>query len=390
MRKLFRILALLLVTVTVSSQSVYNFSVVKENPITSVKNQSSTGTCWSFSGVGLLESELLRMGKGEFDLSDMYIVRKNYEDKAKKYARLHGSLNFSPGGSFADVVETINDYGIMPEESYRGLNYGSDTHNHGEIDKVLSGYMEAIIGSRELSPVWLKGYNAILDTYFGEVPESFEYEGVEYTPHSFADYLELEQDNYISLTSFTHQPFYKPFPIEVPDNWRWANSYNLPIEELMAVMENAVMKGYTIAWASDVSELGFSRLGIAVVPDADAVENAGSDQERWTGQSTRERDASLRARVGSEVLAEKTITQEMRQEAFNNYQTTDDHGMQIYGISKDQKGNKYFMVKNSWGETGPYSGLWYASFPFVKYKTMSIILHKDAIPSDIAHKLELY
>ncbi|HLW10640.1 MAG TPA: C1 family peptidase [Fermentimonas sp.] len=390
MRKLFRILALLLVTVTVSSQSVYNFSVVKENPITSVKNQSSTGTCWSFSGVGLLESELLRMGKGEFDLSDMYIVRKNYEDKAKKYARLHGSLNFSPGGSFADVVETINDYGIMPEESYRGLNYGSDTHNHGEIDKVLSGYMEAIIGSRELSPVWLKGYNAILDTYFGEVPESFEYEGVEYTPHSFADYLELEQDNYISLTSFTHHPFYKPFPIEVPDNWRWANSYNLPIEELMAVMENAVMKGYTIAWASDVSELGFSRLGIAVVPDADAVENAGSDQERWIGQSTRERDASLRARVGSEVLAEKTITQEMRQEAFNNYQTTDDHGMQIYGISKDQKGNKYFMVKNSWGETGPYSGLWYASFPFVKYKTMSIILHKDAIPSDIAHKLELY
>ena len=193
MRKLFRILALLLVTVTVSSQSVYNFSVVKENPITSVKNQSSTGTCWSFSGVGLLESELLRMGKGEFDLSDMYIVRKNYEDKAKKYARLHGSLNFSPGGSFADVVETINDYGIMPEESYRGLNYGSDTHNHGEIDKVLSGYMEAIIGSRELSPVWLKGYNAILDTYFGEVPESFEYEGVEYTPHSFAAYLELEQ-----------------------------------------------------------------------------------------------------------------------------------------------------------------------------------------------------
>lgn len=390
MRKLFRILALLLVTVTVSSQSVYNFSVVKENPITSVKNQSSTGTCWSFSGVGLLESELLRMGKGEFDLSDMYIVRKNYEDKAKKYARLHGSLNFSPGGSFADVVETINDYGIMPEESYRGLNYGSDTHNHGEIDKVLSGYMEAIIGSRELSPVWLKGYNAILDTYFGEVPESFEYEGVEYTPHSFAAYLELEQDNYISLTSFTHHPFYKPFPIEVPDNWRWANSYNLPIEELMAVMENAVMKGYTIAWASDVSELGFSRLGIAVVPDADAKENAGSDQERWIGQSTRERDASLRARVGSEVLAEKTITQEMRQEAFNNYQTTDDHGMQIYGISTDQKGNKYFMVKNSWGETGPYSGLWYASFPFVKYKTMSIILHKDAIPSDIAHKLELY
>ncbi len=378
---------LLLITVTISAQSAYNFSVVKENPITSVKNQSSSGTCWSFSGVALIESELLRMGKGEFDLSDMYIVRKNYEDKAIKYARLHGNLNFSPGGSFADVVETINDYGIIPEESYKGLNYGSETHNHDEIDKVLMGYMDGIIGSRDLSPVWFNGYNAILDTYFGEVPETFEYKGNEYTPHSFAEYLEIDQDNYISLTSFSHHPFYKAFPIEVPDNWRWANSYNLPIEEFMTVMENAIMEGYTIAWASDVSEVGFSRLGIAIVPDANAPENAGSDQERWLGQSVRERDAYLRSRVGNELLTEKTITQEMRQLAYDNYQTTDDHGMQIYGISTDQNGNKYFMVKNSWGETGPFDGLWHASFPFVKYKTMSVVLHKDAIPSEIASKL---
>jgi aminopeptidase C len=213
--------------------------------------------------------------------------------------------------------------------------------------------------------------------------------GKEHTAHSFAEYLELNQDDYISLTSFTHHPFYKPFAIEVPDNWRWALSYNLPIDELMEVMESAVSNGYTIAWASDVSETGFSRSGIAIVPDENSPLNAGSDQERWLGQSSRERDSNLRSRTGVEILAEKTITQEMRQEAFDNYQTTDDHGMQIYGISTDQNNNKYFMVKNSWGESGPYNGLWYASFPFVKYKTLSIMLHKDAIPVKIAKKLGL-
>lgn len=389
MRKYFMIFSLLLIAIALSAQEAYNFSVVKENPITSVKNQSSSGTCWSFSGVGLLESELIRMGKGEFDLSDMYIVRKNYEDKAKKYARLHGSLNFSPGGSFADVVETINDFGIIPEEAYKGLNYGSENHDHGEIDKVLSAYISGIIGSRNLTPVWFNGYKSILDNYFGEVPETFIFKGKEYTPHSFAEYLGINQDDYISLTSFNHHPFYKAFPIEVPDNWRWALSYNLPVDEFMEVMENAVMSGYTIAWASDVSEVGFSRSGIAVVPDENSPENAGSDQEHWLGQSSRERDASLRSRIGSEILAEKKISQEMRQEAFDNYQTTDDHGMQIYGIATDQNGNKYFMVKNSWGDTGPYSGLWYASFPFVKYKTLSVVLHKDAIPANIASKLGL-
>ena len=389
MRKYLMIYSLLLISIAVSAQGVYNFNVVKENPITSVKNQASTGTCWSFSGIALLESELIRMNKGEFNLSDMHIVRKNYEDKAKKYARLHGNLNFSQGGSFADVVETINDYGIIPEEAYKGLNYGSETHDHSELNKALTGYMDGIIGSRNLTPVWFKGFNAILDNYLGELPTTFIHEGKEFTPNSFAEYLGLNQDDYISLTSYTHHPFYKAFPIEVPDNWRWALSYNLPIDEYMEVMENAVMNGYTIAWASDVSETGFSRSGIAVVPDENSPMNADSDQEHWLGQSTRERDASLRSRVGIDMLAEKAITQEMRQDAFNNYQTTDDHGMQIYGIASDKNGNKYFMVKNSWGDTGPYNGLWYASFPFVKYKTMSIVLHKDAIPANIASKLGL-
>jgi aminopeptidase C len=389
MKRYIVLFALALATFVLIAQNGYQFSVIKENPITPVKNQASSGTCWSFSGVGLFESELIRMGKGEFDLSEMYIVRRNYEDKAIKYARLHGHLNFAAGGSFADVVETLDDFGILPEEAYRGLNYGSETHNHCEMDKVLKGYMDGIIGARNVTPVWFNGFSAILDTYLGEVPETFVYQGKEYDAQSFRDWLGLKQEDYISLTSYTHHPFYTAFPVEVPDNWRWALSYNLPIDELMEVMEYAIMEGYTIAWASDVSEAGFSRSGIAIVPDENAPENAGSDQERWLGQSVRERDADLRARVGVELLAEKNITQEMRQVAYDRYETTDDHGMQIYGIAKDQKGNPFFMVKNSWGETGPYKGLWYASAPFVKYKTMSIVLNKEALPAVIAKKLGL-
>lgn len=387
MNKLLIIVFLLFTSLTVYTQGGYTFKVVKENQITPIKNQNSSGTCWSFAGVGMLESELIRMGKGEFDLSEMYIVRRNYEDKAIKYARLHGHLNFAAGGSFADVVETIDQFGILPEEAYEGLSYGSVTHDHGELDKVLKGYMDGIIGARNVTPVWFDGFSAILDTYLGEVPETFIHEGKEYTPHTFREYLEINQNDYVSLTSFTHHPFYTSFPIEVPDNWRWATSYNLPMDELMQVMEHAIMEGYTIAWASDVSESGFSRSGIAIVPDENAPENAGSDQEKWLGQSVRERDTELRMRVGRDLLAEKTITQEMRQEAFDRYETTDDHGMQIYGIAEDQQGNIFYMVKNSWGETGPYNGLWYASDPFVRYKTMSIVLHKDAIPAHLLRKM---
>ena len=389
MKKMFFFLSLLLCAGMMMAQSTYQFKVVKENAVTSVKNQSSTGTCWSFSGVAFLESELLRMGKGKFNLSEMYIVRRNYEDKALKHARLHGSLNFAPGGSFADVIETLDAYGVMPDEAYHGLHYGSEIHNHGELDKILKSYMDGVIGASRLTPVWYKGISGILDSYLGEVPEMFRYNGKEYTPHSFAAELGLKQEDYISLTSFTHHPFYKPFAVEVPDNWRWALSYNLPVDEMMEVMEQAVMKGYTIAWASDVSEAGFSRDGIAIVPDEEAPENAGSDQARWLGLSSRERDAEIRARIGRELLKEKEINQEMRQVAFDNYATTDDHGMQIYGIAEDQNGNKFFMVKNSWGETGPYKGYWYVSFPFVSYKTMSIVLHKDALPASIAQKLGL-
>ncbi|MEA4996803.1 MAG: C1 family peptidase [Petrimonas sp.] len=370
-----------------SQKSVYTFTVVKENPITPVKNQASTSTCWSFSGVSFLESELLRKGKGTFDLSEMYIVRRNYEDKADKYVRTHGNLNFAPGGSFADVIETLDEYGIVPDEAYTGLIDRAERHDHGEMDKVLSGYIKGIIGNNTVSTVWNKGFCGILDAYLKEKPASFIYNGKTYTPQSFKDFLGLNGNDYISITSFTHHPFYASFPLEVPDNWRWANSYNLPVDEMMAVIDNAIMNGYTVAWASDVSEGGFSRQGIAIVPDENAAENAGTDQAKWLGLSERERRSTIAGKVGSEVLKEKNITQEMRQLAYDNYQTTDDHGMHIYGIANDQNGNKYYLVKNSWGKTGPYDGVWYASEAFVRYKTLSIVIHKDALPKETAKKL---
>ncbi|NMB48946.1 MAG: aminopeptidase [Bacteroidales bacterium] len=392
MNRILSLFVALMLTLLVSAQetaTAYTFTVVKENPITSIKNQFNTGTCWSFSGVGFLESELLRMNKGEHDLSEMYIVRKNYEDKAVKYARLHGNLNFSPGGSFADVVETIDDYGIFPDSIYKGLHYGTDSHDHGEMDKVLKGYMKSLVENNTLTTAWFNGFKGILDAYLGEVPQIFIYEGKQYTPQSFAASLGLKSDDYISLTSFTHHPFYSKFPIEIPDNWRWADSYNLPLDEMIAVIDHAIMNGYTVAWASDVSEPGFSRLGIAIVPDENAPENAGSDQAKWLDLSPREKNNVVREKIGKEILKEKTITQEMRQQDFDNFKTTDDHGMQIYGIANDQNGNKYYMVKNSWGMTGPYNGIWYASEAYVRYKTTSIVVNKKALPPSIVKKIGL-
>ena len=394
MNKFILVTTMLLASLFLMAQNesnAYNFTVVKENPITNIKNQANSGTCWSFAGVGFLESELLRMGKGEYDLSEMYIVRRNYEDKAVKYARLQGSLNFSPGGSFADVIETLDEYGVVPVNEYQGLMYGEDNHKHGEIDNILSEYMKGVIANKnkKLSPVWFKGYNGILDAYFGEKPSSFEYDGKTYTPQSFASSLGLKADNYVSLSSFTHHDFYIKFPIEVPDNWRWANSVNLPLDEFIESIDNALMNGYTVAWATDVSEIGFTRQGVALVPDLESVENAGSDQAHWLGLTPGERSNQVLSKLGREILKEKKITQEERQIAYDNYETTDDHGMQIYGVAKDKEGNKFYMVKNSWGETGPYKGLWYVSEAFVRYKTLNIVIHKDALPKAIANKLKL-
>jgi aminopeptidase C len=368
----------------------YVFTPVKELKITPVKNQNRSGTCWSFSGIAHLESELLRMGKGEYDLSEIFVISHSYKDKAEKFIRTNGFLNFAQGGSFADVLYVVKHYGIVPEPVMTGLNYGEDMHVHGEMESAASAYIKAIVKNPngKLSTAWKRGFDGIIDAYLGKAPETFTYNGKEYTPQSFVKELGLNIDDYVSLTSYTHYPFYTTFALEVPDNWRWAGSYNLPLDELMGVIKNAVNSGYTVAWASDVSELGFNRNGIAVVPDAESIETSGSDQGKWTGLSKREKDDEIR-RLSETPCKELTITQEMRQIAYDNFQTTDDHGMLIYGIAGDQTGKEFYMVKNSWGTENKYQGTWYASEAFVAYKTMNIVVHKNAIPKAIRTKLGL-
>ena len=365
------------------------FTTVKENPITSIKNQNRSSTCWSFSSVGFFESELLRLGKGEFDLSEMFIVHKTMEDRAVNYVRYHGSSSFAPGGSFEDFVACYKQYGMVPQEAMPGIMYGDSMHVHNELDAVADGYVNAIAKGKfsKLTPVWKKGLSSIYDTYLGECPKEFTYKGKTYTPRTFADQvLGLNMDDYVSLTSFSHHPFYKPFIIEVEDNWRNAPGYNLPLDEFMEVMDSAVRNGYTFAWGADVSEAGFSRNGIAVCPDMEkGADLAGSDMARWLGLSKTDKVKEMT----SKPMPEMTITQEMRQTAFDNWETTDDHGMMIYGLAKDQTGKEYFMVKNSWGTSGKYKGIWYVSKAFVAYKTMNILIHKDAIPAAIAKKLGL-
>jgi len=363
------------------------FTTIKALPITPVKNQSSSGTCWAFSGIGLIEAELLRMGKGEHDLSEMFVVHKNYGDKAQKYVRMHGEANFSMGGSFADVIDCIKYYGIVPGQVQSGLNYGEKLHRHGELDQLLKAYVDVIVKNpnRKLSSAWLNGFIGILNAYLGEAPETFTYNGKQYTPKSFAQFLGIDADDYVSITSFTHHPFYTEFPIEVPDNWRWANSYNVPLNEMIQVIDNAIDKGYTVAWASDVSERGFTRRGVAIVPNTEANEGPGSDQAHWLGLTPSERENRIGDLKGP--VPEKIITQEMRQEGYDNYETTDDHGMLIYGTAQDQNGTKYYMIKNSWGVDNPYKGVWYISLPFVQYKTLNIVVHKDVLPKDLKNKL---
>lgn len=366
----------------------YQFTPVKELKITPVKNQNRTGTCWSFSGVGLIEAELLRTGKGEYNLSEMFIANHSYKDKADKFVRLHGKLNFAQGGSFADVIYVFKHYGAVPGELYKGLEYGQDNHVHGELAEVATAYVNAVIKNRDkkLSTAWKKGFDSVIDTYLGKLPETFTYQGKQYTPKSFGESLGLNFDDYVSLTSYTHHPFYSQFPLEIEDNWRWAQSYNLPINELMEVFDHAINNGYAIAWGSDVSEKGFTRNGIAVAADIEALESSGSDQARWVGLSQMEKDAEIKKLV-EKPCKEIEVTQELRQQAYDNYQTTDDHGMLIYGIAKDQTGKKFYMVKNSWGTESKYKGHWYASEAYVAYKTMNIVLHKDALPKTIQSKL---
>lgn len=337
--------------------------------------------------MGFLESEAIRLNNITDttlypDFSEMFVVSHSYQDRADKYVRLDGKLNFGAGSEIGDVMHVVRDYGLVPQSVQPGTNYGTELPVHGELDALTLAYVEAIAKNpnRGLSTAWRKGFKGVVDAYLGECPEEFTYEGKTYTPASYRDSYRIDPDNYVSFTSFTHHPFYRPVALELSDNWRNDTDWNIPVEEFMEALDNAIMNGFTVAWASDVSEKGFTRDGLAqLLPDA--KKTSGSDQERWTGKTEKSDEPS----VPEEIEA----TQEFRQTGFDNKTTTDDHGMLIFGIAKDQFGNKYYMVKNSWGETGKYQGIWYASEAFVKGKSISIFMHKDAVPKSIAKKIGL-
>lgn len=367
------------------------FTTIKENPITSIKNQNRAGTCWCYSAIAFLESELLKKNKGTYDFSEMFIVYNTYMDRAQAAIRTHGDVSFSQGGSFYDVIYGMEKFGLVPDcEMPAGVMYGDTLSNHTELSAVTDAFVGAIAkgnlkklqSTPQHTPLWKEALQGIYNSYIGKRPEKFTYNGKEYTPQSFYKSTGLNADDYISLTSYTHHPFYKPFVIEVQDNWRWGQSYNLPIDELMEVFDNAINKGYTIAWGSDVSEAGFSRNGVAVLPDNEKIQElSGSDMAHWLKLSPFEK------KLNTKPQPQKWCTQEERQEAYDNWETTDDHGMLIYGTAKDQQGNDYYLVKNSWGTDNKYKGTWYASKAFVRYKTMNIVVNKKALPKEIAKKL---
>ena len=370
------------------------FTVVKQSPITSIKNQNRAGTCWCYSSLAFIESELLRMRGVEYDFSEMFLVHNTYLDRAEKAVRTHGDVSFAQGGSFYDVIYGMEAFGLVPEAEMRpGVMYGMELSNHNELSAVSDAVVAAIakgkLRSLQVSPdgemLWKKAIEAIHDIYLGVRPETFVYNGVEYTPKSFYESLGLNASDYVSLTSYTHHPFYTSFALEIPDNWRWAQSYNLPIDELMQVFDNAIDNGFTVAWGSDVSEDGFTREGTAILPDVAkaSAELDGSDMAKWLKMTEAERKSKPMA------VPQRWVSQDERQLAYDNRETTDDHGMLIYGKAVDQNGTEYYMVKNSWGEAGTYKGIWYASKAFVRYKTMNIIVHKDAIPAEIRAKLNL-
>lgn len=376
---------------TAAKTSDYEFKTEKEIPVTSMKNQYRSGTCWCFSALSFLESEVIKAKKikeeAEYpDFSEMFVVRHAYHDRAEKYVRLNGFLNMAAGSGFGDVLHVVREYGLVPQEAYSGMNYGYDLPVQGELDAVLKGYVEAVVKNpnRQLTPVWKKGFDGILDAYLGEIPETFTVDGKTYTPQTYRDAMGINPDDYVNISSFTHHPFYSQFVIEVEDNWRWSPCYNLPLDEFMAVIDNAIDNGYTVLWGGDVSEAGFTRDGLAVLLDTSVKPTSGSDQERWVGKSDEKKADEDKPK---ELPKELEVTQVTRQEGYDNKTTTDDHGMHLYGTAVDQNGTKYYLIKNSWGETGAYKGVWYMSENFVKAKTLNFVVNKNAVPKEIRKKL---
>lgn len=351
----------------------YQFETLIDIEATDVKNQASSGTCWSYAATSFIESEMIRMGKTPVDISEMFTVRQVYVDKAEKYVRLHGHLNFAQGGALPDVLYVIKHYGAVPQTVYNGLNYGTDRNEHGEMEAALKGIVDAVIRNENrsgITPVWQAGFEAYLNAYLGEYPAEFEYNGKNYTPRTFADnVIGIDPDDYIQLTSWTHYGMNQEVQIQVPDNWTWGSSINVSLDDMMNNIDHALEEGYTVAWAADVSETGFSlRNGLAIIPEGG-----------WSGMSDEEEAAAFASPV-----PQMEITQANRQAAYDNYETTDDHAMQFTGKVKDQNGDIYYIVKNSWGiRNNEYRpGYLYVSDDYVRYKTISVMMHRDVITGD--------
>ncbi len=367
------------------------FTTIMELPITSIKDQNRSGTCWDYSALSFFESELLRTKKKGYDLSEVFVANKNYMDRAILKVRMHGDAQFAQGGSAYDVLYVLKNYGICPEEAMTkpGAMVGDTLNNFNEFFHVMTPYVNAVSSSKEkkLTPAWKAGLQGILDAYLGKTPESFTYEGKTYTPQTFAKSLGLNWDDYYNFTSYTHHPFYAEFPLEIQDNWRQGMSWNVTMEELERIIDNALEKGYTVLWGGDVSEDGFTRDGLAMLVDIEKVQsNEGSDMAKWLKLSSGEKKEKLQ-KLGVNV-PELTPSQEKRQEEYDNWQLTDDHGMHIYGKATDQNGRVYYKVKNSWGKHGDYDGIWYMSKNFIIAKAMDIMVNKNAVPKDILKKLK--
>lgn len=375
--------------VVIPDSTGFKFKDKKIVKTTPVKDQFKSGTCWCYSTNTFFESEILRLTGKEIHLSEGFVVNHCYKDKAIKYVRMDGKMNYAQGGATADVPYVWQTYGMVPNEVYTGMTYGDKKFNHSEMADVLANYVGVInkVQQKKLTPAWIDGLQGLIDAYMGKIPETFDYEGKTYTPKSFAESLPINIDDYVAIGSFTHHPFYKPFVLEVADNWLWATMQNVPIEELMEIVSYAIDNGYPVAWASDVSEPGFKyRKGYAVLPeDKEVPDLKGSDMARWLQMSTKDREAEKWDIKGP--VKEQVVTQESRQKMFDNKETTDDHGMVIMGKAVDQKGNRYFKVQNSWDTNQLYNGFFYVSEPFFLAKTMDILVHKDAIPAHIASKM---
>ncbi len=398
MKKILTIALLALIATGASAQEEKKkdnkpvFTVVKELPITSIKDQNRSGTCWDYSTLSYFEAEILKKTGKTYDLCEAFVANKTYMDRAIQVVRLHGDCQFAQGGAAYDVYYVLKNYGICPEDAMPapGSMQGDSLFNFNEFFSIMSPYVDAVAKNKasKISPQWKVGLQGILDAYLGKCPETFTYEGKTYTPQSYAASLGLDWNDYVSITSYTHHPFYTAFPVEVQDNWRNPLSYNLPMDEMMRVIDNAIAEGYTVAWGGDVSEDGFTRQGLAYAIDTKATESLqGSDMARWLKLSPAKRRDILDD-LGCTV-PEITPTQERRQLRYDNWELTDDHGMLIYGIAKDQNGKEYYMVKNSWGESGDYKGIWYMTKAFIADNTMDFMVNKNAIPKDIRKKIGL-